>query len=136
MTKKGSSFLIGVVAGAIAGTVSALLLAPKSGKELRKDVATGARQVGETTGKFAERAKDTTTRIASRVGEQSTRIADKTKETTKQLVDDVKGWRERRQGMVTLSGDSTVSEAEETPILPGAQAEVPVIPESGDDESK
>jgi gas vesicle protein len=53
-------FLIGTAAGAAIGAVAALLLAPKEGKALRRDIAEGARKTvkaagdaGEKAGKFA-----------------------------------------------------------------------------------
>lgn len=53
-------FLIGTAAGAAIGAVAALLLAPKEGKALRRDIAEGARktvkaagEAGEKAGKFA-----------------------------------------------------------------------------------
>lgn len=48
-------FLIGTAAGAAIGAVTALLLAPKAGKELRQDIAEGAQHIREKTVKAAER---------------------------------------------------------------------------------
>ena len=45
--KSGGSILVPFLVGAVAGAITALLLAPKSGKELRKDIKD-----------FAENAKD------------------------------------------------------------------------------
>jgi gas vesicle protein len=38
MSAKGSGFIIGLAIGALAGAAAALLLAPESGEELRKDI--------------------------------------------------------------------------------------------------
>ncbi len=38
MSQKGGGFIIGFAIGALAGAVAALLLAPESGEELRKDI--------------------------------------------------------------------------------------------------
>jgi len=53
-------FLIGTAAGATIGAIAALLLAPKDGKALRRDIAEGTRkavkaagEAGEKAGKFA-----------------------------------------------------------------------------------
>ncbi|MCC3373909.1 YtxH domain-containing protein [Cohnella sp. REN36] len=43
------SFVYGALTGAVAGAVTALLFAPKSGKELRKDISDTAQRVGEKT---------------------------------------------------------------------------------------
>ena len=38
MSSKGGGFIIGLAIGALAGAAAALLLAPESGEELRKDI--------------------------------------------------------------------------------------------------
>lgn len=47
MNKQSKGWLWGIVIGSVAGSVTALLLTPKSGRELRKDIADGSRQVAE-----------------------------------------------------------------------------------------
>jgi len=49
-------FLIGTAAGAAIGAVAALLLAPKDGKSLRKDIAEGARKTVKAAGEAGEKA--------------------------------------------------------------------------------
>jgi len=49
-------FLIGTAAGAAIGAVTALLLAPKEGKALRRDIAEGARQTVKAAGEAGEKA--------------------------------------------------------------------------------
>lgn len=75
--------------GAVAGAVAALLLAPKSGRELRRDIAATARSVGGKTATLAGEAK----RAAGRL---------------------VTGLRARRQDGADASGP----EAEEQKIAP------------------
>ncbi|MBB3109836.1 gas vesicle protein [Paenibacillus phyllosphaerae] len=97
-------FLYGLLAGGLVGSISALLFAPKPGKELRQDIASGAQQVGEKTVKLAGQVGDTTTKIAGQVGESTTRlakqvssgavtIAGKAKQSTEGVIDSVRGWR-------------------------------------------
>ncbi len=54
--------LIGALAGLLAGAAAGILLAPKSGKETREDIATGvkkgAAKVKEVVGDAAEAAKE------------------------------------------------------------------------------
>lgn len=59
MKEKNKSLLWGALVGSIVGSVTALLLAPKSGKELRQDIAEGARTVGGKTQEWAGKVKDT-----------------------------------------------------------------------------
>ncbi len=64
----GKDFLLGAVVGGILGAVSALLLAPKSGRELRSDLS-----------------------------EKSQAAVSKAKETIESIAADVKEWRESRK---------------------------------------
>ncbi|WHX50827.1 YtxH domain-containing protein [Paenibacillus woosongensis] len=85
MSKGNKGWIWGAAIGTIVGSVTALLLAPKPGKELRKDIADGARQVGEKTGE-----------IAGKVTEQSAHLAEIVKETAGNLIHDIQAWRESK----------------------------------------
>ncbi|HEY4388305.1 MAG TPA: YtxH domain-containing protein, partial [Ktedonobacteraceae bacterium] len=63
MKDSNKSLLWGALIGSVVGSVTALLLAPKSGRELRQDISEGARQVSEKSQE-----------LASKVGEQSAQI--------------------------------------------------------------
>jgi gas vesicle protein len=74
--------LIGLGAGALAG----LLLAPKSGKQLRKDIKRGYDDALDTAGDWADEAKD-------RVGDASRRVrevASRGVETVQEFADDLR----------------------------------------------
>ncbi|XEC93256.1 YtxH domain-containing protein [Paenibacillus tarimensis] len=90
---KPKSFLWGIIAGSVVGAVSALLLAPKSGRELRKDLADRAQQAGESTARVANQAREQTGKFVQQVGSQTTQFAGK----TKQAIQDIRGWRSTRQ---------------------------------------
>lgn len=102
---KGSKgWLWGAAIGTLVGSVTALLFAPKSGKELRKDISDGARQVGEKTQEVASKVSEKTQEVAGKVSEkthevagkvseQSVQLAGKVKETAGELVSDFKNWR-------------------------------------------
>ncbi|MFX3633832.1 MAG: YtxH domain-containing protein [Candidatus Pristimantibacillus sp.] len=77
--KQSKGFLLGALAGGVIGSVTALLLAPKPGKELRQDISAGAHKVQETTVKVAGQVGDTTGRIAKQIGNQAVQLADKAK---------------------------------------------------------
>ncbi|MFS0722955.1 YtxH domain-containing protein [Paenibacillus sp. 1P07SE] len=99
---------MGAVVGTIAGVVGALLLAPKSGKELRKDIAAGAQQVSEKTVHTAHIIGEQTSKIASQVGEQTSHLVDKARSAADSVAGEVRAWRERRTGVAQVS--SAVSE--------------------------
>jgi gas vesicle protein len=119
---KGSqrrSFLYGALAGGILGSITALLLAPKPGSELRKDIADGTRQVGERTAEFAGQVGHTTTRIARQVGSGVTSLAGRTKETAESMIGSVRSWRTNRSDGVA---DLAVEAADEAQLRGERQA--------------
>ncbi|WP_055108733.1 YtxH domain-containing protein [Paenibacillus ihumii] len=137
MSKGNKEWIWGAAIGAIVGSVTALLLAPKPGKELRKDIADGARQVGEKTGE-----------IASKVSEQGVHLAGIVKETAGSLIQDIQAWREGKSeegGENEGKGENESKEVQISAIAAGnetADTEAPVaaaveqaVPE-GDSEDK
>jgi gas vesicle protein len=64
--------LIGLGAGALAG----LLLAPKTGKQLRRDLKRGYDDAKDTVGDWADEAKDRVRDAGDRVREASERVRD------------------------------------------------------------
>ncbi|MEC2344839.1 YtxH domain-containing protein [Paenibacillus barengoltzii] len=87
MSKGNKGWIWGAAIGTVAGAVTALLFAPKAGKELRKDIANGARQVGEKTQEVAEK-----------VSEQSTVLVGKVKEAAEVLISEIQS---RRSDKIT-----------------------------------
>lgn len=82
----GKDFLLGAVVGAAVGAISALLLAPKAGKELRGDLATQYSTVSEKTQE-----------IAGVVKSKGSEYAGKAKEVAGGVTADIKNWREARK---------------------------------------
>nr|WP_227779407.1 YtxH domain-containing protein [Paenibacillus illinoisensis] len=99
--------LWGALIGSVVGSVTALLLAPKSGRELRQDISEGARQV-------TEKGQE----LAVKVGEQSSQIVSKVKETADVVIQDIQSWRncaegkELRVSAVITDSDSSVDSSE------------------------
>lgn len=93
---KTRNFLLGAIAGGIAGSVTALLLAPKPGRELRKDIVISAQQVSGRTVQIAGQVGGTATRIAKQVSGGATDFAGKAKDTASQVIDSVRNWRSQR----------------------------------------
>jgi gas vesicle protein len=65
-------FMIGLGAGALAG----LLLAPKSGKQLRRDIKSGYDDALDTVGDWADQAKDKVREAGDRVRDAGERVRD------------------------------------------------------------
>ncbi|AZN42344.1 YtxH domain-containing protein [Paenibacillus albus] len=95
MAKKSGTkgFVYGAIAGGVIGSVTALLFAPKAGRELRKDIADGTQVVSEHTVRIASQVGESTTKIAKQVGSGVTTAASKAKDTASQVIDNVRNWR-------------------------------------------
>lgn len=72
-------FVIGALVGGIVGAAAGLLLAPKSGKDLRSDVAVQAVQLKDKSADFSTTAKDKTVQLSKQLQEQSTQLVEKVK---------------------------------------------------------
>jgi gas vesicle protein len=73
--------LIGLGAGALAG----LLLAPKSGKQLRRDLKRGYEDARETLDEWTEEAKDRVRDTKDRVADRGVEIAEGIREKVEPL---------------------------------------------------
>ncbi|WP_379153832.1 YtxH domain-containing protein [Paenibacillus sp. sgz5001063] len=87
MKKDNKSLLWGILAGTVVGSVTALLFAPKPGKELRKDIADGTAD-----------AIDKVQEIAGAASEKSTELYSKAKDAALTVVTEVKEWSKQYTG--------------------------------------
>lgn len=83
--KRGKDIAIGVVVGGVVGSLAALLFAPKSGKDLRGDIANQAQQIGNKTKEWAETAGTKAHELARTVQEQAADWVDRAKEAAQCL---------------------------------------------------
>lgn len=74
-----SGFLVGAIVGGIIGAAAALMLAPKTGKELRTDLNSQANTLKEKTSVYTDSAKEKTSDLTQQVKEQSSKVVDKVK---------------------------------------------------------
>ena len=111
----GKDFLLGAVVGGVIGAVTALLLAPKSGRELRGDISHQYQNVSEKTKHLASDVSEKTQAIARDVSVKSQEIASKAKEFGSKVASDVKDWNETRKQTASASEEATISE--ETPAI-------------------
>ncbi|NMO95411.1 YtxH domain-containing protein [Paenibacillus lemnae] len=102
MKERNKGLLWGALIGSIAGSVTALLLAPKSGRELRSDIAAGARQVGEKVQEAAER-----------VGEQGVNLIGVMTDRAEGVISDIQSWRQQKESwLADEAAAARVSSAE------------------------
>ena len=95
-------FVIGALVGGIVGAAVGLLLAPKTGKDLRSDVATQAVNIKDKSVVLSSNAKEKTVKLSNQLKEQSTQLVDKVKAKTSKVP--------------TLYDDGTVSYEGEEPL--------------------
>jgi gas vesicle protein len=81
MKKDTKGLLWGALVGSVVGSVTALLFAPKPGKELRKDIAEG-------TAAGIEKVQG----IAVQAGDKSIELYDKAKDSIGHVVHEVREW--------------------------------------------
>ncbi|ANA78715.1 general stress protein [Paenibacillus vortex V453] len=98
MKEKGKGLLWGVLIGSVAGSVTALLLAPKSGKELRGDIADGARGIGSKVQEVAEK-----------VGEQGVNLIGIMTDRAENVISDIQSWRNRQESWLAEEEVAQVS---------------------------
>ncbi|MGG1879808.1 YtxH domain-containing protein [Paenibacillus cisolokensis] len=86
MKDKTKGLLWGVLIGSVAGSAAALLFAPKSGKELRGDIAEGTRNLGS---KVQE--------VAGKVGEQGVQLIGLMTDRAEHVISDIQSWRSGKE---------------------------------------
>ncbi|MGM7702402.1 YtxH domain-containing protein [Pseudalkalibacillus sp. Hm43] len=88
-------FLIGTLIGGIVGATTALLLAPKTGKELRTDLNDQALQLKDKSTEVATMAKEKSSNLAQSVSTQTSQAANKVKEFSNNVKTDYTNWRNK-----------------------------------------
>jgi gas vesicle protein len=90
MKNSSKNFLMGTVIGGVIGAFSALLLAPKSGKELRQDIETKSNEVVRKTTDLTNEVAKKTTDLTSEVAKKTTDLTNEVAKKATDLSSDVK----------------------------------------------
>lgn len=99
-------FLIGALVGGIVGAATALLLAPKSGKELRSDINEQVSNLKEKTDHWKDAAVEKSSEMAAAAKEKTTQLKDTAVEKGNQFAGTVKEKTEKiRDAAVEKSHD-------------------------------
>ena len=80
--------LIGLIAGAVAGAVTALLYAPKSGKELRTDLKQKANNLKDDATEYLKSARSKMGESASRARSRSDEFVSEVTQKAEHILDD------------------------------------------------
>lgn len=93
------TFIAGLTVGTLIGAVTALLLAPQSGRRTRRDIARKAERLGEGASERLEEARAEAGRMAEKTRRESRRLARDARrrvdETSERLSEAVEEGRER-----------------------------------------
>lgn len=81
----GKGFLIGALIGTVVGGVTALLLAPKSGEKLRKDVARKYNDYSDQTSKLVNSLGDHASDLACKAKEMAEEAKDVASDFLKEI---------------------------------------------------
>jgi len=108
---RGKDFLLGAIVGGVLGAVTALLLAPKSGKELRADISEQAHLLSEKTQELAGTVGSKTQVIAKQVSAQTGEWMHKAKEVVETVADEVKQWKEGRKEVAISANEEEMMPA-------------------------
>ncbi|MDU0204208.1 YtxH domain-containing protein [Paenibacillus sp. MAH-36] len=117
--KKGKDLLIGAIVGGLLGAATALLFAPKSGRELRKDIAENAKAVSDKTVQLATSVSQKTQEVAKSVSTTTSDFVGKAKDTATNVVGTVRSWKESKIDDTDLQDDEETSEAAEDLVILG-----------------
>ncbi|MGU3470602.1 YtxH domain-containing protein [Paenibacillus sp. D51F] len=116
MAKKKFGFAWGAIAGGIVGSVTALLLAPKSGRELRSDIGEYAVKAADTAVEIGEIIGDKAAAAARQTAAGATALKEKAIQTVDTLASGIKFWdreEDRELAVIELAAaadDSDVSD--------------------------
>jgi gas vesicle protein len=115
--KKGKDLLIGAFVGGLLGAATALLFAPKSGRELRSDIAEHAQAVSDKTVQMASTVSQKTQDVAKTVSITTSELVGKAKGTASSVVDTVRSWKESKNDEGLLDEVEASEAAEDLVIL-------------------
>lgn len=104
--------MLGAIVGGVLGAVTALLLAPKSGKELRADISEQAHQIGEKTQELAGALGARTQVLAKQVSTHADEWMHKAKEVVDTVSEEVKQWKHSRQEAAVSDDERMPADAE------------------------
>jgi gas vesicle protein len=87
-------FVIGAAIGGVVGVLTALLFAPKSGKELRMDISDQVRNASEKTQDLAAATDLRSRQIVRAVGSQTSEWVDKARDAAVFVTGEIKSWKD------------------------------------------
>src|SRR5690606_19594157 len=87
---KGIAFFVGTLVGSVIGSATALLFAPKSGKELRGDIKAGTEKVIEKGSEAIDGVSETVFEVSKKIEDGATKAVHTAKQGVQKVVDGFK----------------------------------------------
>lgn len=115
-------FMIGTLIGGMLGAAAALLLAPKSGKELRSDINDGAKYISDKTEKLRQTAIEKGTELAEVAKTKTNTLSEKVSKQSANIIENVKNVKQKvSKSAQEEVEDTTVSVEEPELVQPVAE---------------
>ena len=100
-----NSVLLGTIIGGAIGVISALLLAPKTGAELRGDLSAKFQALTEKTKDVAASVGKNTKELASTIKEEASDLVDHAKKSNQNIMDTLSSTKEEVKNELTGTGN-------------------------------
>ncbi|WP_054948721.1 YtxH domain-containing protein [Numidum massiliense] len=110
---QGKGLIVGAVAGAVIGGVTALLLAPKSGRDTRADLNRQWVTVKDKTQEVSRSVKDKTVEISQAVKDQSSEMISKFKGVKDDLGEELNELKDSGKALAVIVSGDKAAEAED-----------------------
>lgn len=94
-------FIAGAILGGIIGTAAGLLLAPKSGAELRQELTDKVQEITENTHDFASSIQSKGHKMAKNATSTATSWVDQARDVVETLSDEIHEWKDRNKNGTT-----------------------------------
>lgn len=102
----GNGLLFGLIIGGAIGAISTLLLAPKSGAEIRESLSNRYRDLADKTGELASTIGDKSQKIAHTVGAEAADLFNQAKQGTERVADKLRSAKDEVEEQVAATAES------------------------------
>ena len=110
-------FMIGALIGGMLGGAVALLLAPKSGKELRSDINGGAKYISDKTQEFKQTAIEKGTELAEVAKTKTNTLSEKVSKQSATILENVKNVKQKVSKSAQEEAEDVIVSSEEPELV-------------------
>jgi len=114
---KGIAFLVGTLVGSVIGSATALLFAPKSGKELRGDIKAGTEKVLEAGSEAIDGVSETVFEVSKKIEDGAVKAVCSAKQGVQKVVDGFKWGKAQAGDEQTAEQEEDFAEAQQSELV-------------------